>query len=200
MLDTPTSANIEDFRQRYRGTYGFLKRPNRPDLLVYIQDTDPYKVTFTDRNQQEFYANLNQEVMFEFLPITRGWFQTALGPRYLMRIPERQFHRGISRGNTNVYACSEDGRLLPATLSIQMLEDIFLAKYKTSWQEWVIGESQFYIPNKYFLLCASGLYMYDQKVAQLISRTKIGLTNKVFKQEVQDFIKRNGLPLEIVYD
>jgi hypothetical protein len=198
MLDSPTSFNVEDFRQRYRNTYGFLQRPGKPNLMVFIKETGA-QVTFLDVSGNEFYANLNQGVTFEFLPIIRGWHNTRLGPRYFMRIPERQYHRGISRGNTAVYRLTGgDEQFASQSLELALLEDVFVLKPASSIVDYQAGKTNHFIPNKYFLLTDKTLFMYDRKIGTVQQRRKILLEDSVFKQEVSDFVRRQSLPLEVV--
>ena len=201
MLDSPTSANIEDFRQRYRNTYGFLKRKDNADLLIYIKETGHDRVTFTNTLGQEFYANLNKDVMFEFLPIIRGWYATRLGPRFFMRVAERQYHRGISRGNTTVYSINlATDRLAIDALRMDVLEDIFVLKFPSpTFSSYQRCTADYFIPSKHFLLTGLSLYMYDRKIGDIDpTRTKLVLSDKTFQQEVSDFIRRQNLPLEVV--
>lgn len=198
MLDTPTSDNIEDFRSRYRGTYGFLVREGKTDLLVYIKETSGGHVTFQNVDGNEYYANLDQNVMFRFLPIIRGWHNTRVGPRYFMRIPERQFHRGISRGNTAIYSLSANGLFQHTSIELKLLEDVFVKKPQSSFAGYASFDENYHIPNKYFLLTETAIYMYDRKIGTIEDRKTILLTEPVFKQEVQDFITRGALKLKVV--
>ncbi len=126
MYDTLTSKNYEDFRQRYQGSYGWLSVEGQPERIVYISKVSASKVMFNTITDRDFFAFVDQDVRFKFLPIRRGWYKGHTNrPVLLTRIPARQYCRGISAANTTCSTMSFDNRLLPCALSGELLEAIF---------------------------------------------------------------------------
>lgn len=121
MLDTLKSNSWEDFRQRYNHTYCWLIRgPERQ--FVYIQAIDSERVKFTIGNGVVFTANADAGAVFEFIPVDRGWYNTVDGSiLHMTRVPERQFRRGISEGNTLL----ADESLFPVDLTYKRLHSVF---------------------------------------------------------------------------
>lgn len=77
MIDTPTHKNLSDFKQRYQGVMGWLN-PDKPEskCAVYVSSVTTSKVAFRDEKNNEYYANVNTGVQFEFLPTQRAWYNT----------------------------------------------------------------------------------------------------------------------------
>ena len=203
MLDTLTTDNFEDFRTRYRGTYGWLCH-NDSEKLTYIRDVQPNRVVFDTMDDTEFWAHANARVMFKFLPITRGWFQTSTGPILLMRVAVRQYQRGISSNNTQTTAFLADGRIrhMPTLLNLKNLFDIFNPTKEQ--QPFTPGTRAAQVLSKHFALGPlieghRALYLYDSQIGALnqVSNT-LKLANPTVTQEVSDLITRNNLPFKIV--
>lgn len=129
MLDSLTLDNFRDFSQRYQGTYGWLlNEAKNGKVLVYIRKVEENRVTFMDITGRDFHANAGQQVTFEFLPVTRGWFYSEDGKMCLLsRKPARQWHRGICPANTNIAVVSLD-RLRGIDYGLEELHAIFEVK------------------------------------------------------------------------
>jgi len=200
MLDTPTLYNSEDFRTRYRHTFGWLIKDNNEKVLVFIKDVGR-QVVFTVEDGSEYFANAGFNVMFEFLPITRGWFDTRNGPVLLQRVPARQYQRGISKSNTSCTRIGIGGHLLPVALTIDVLVDVFVNKPTSTFQQFVKKEKLYLVVNKFFLLSHGFVYMYDMQVGSYTldknNKVFVLLDNAKFKQELTDSFTRNNISSEV---
>jgi hypothetical protein len=204
LIDSPSYRNVDDWRQRYNKTYGWFRPEAGEKKLVYITDVNQ-KVVFHTSDGQEFFANLDKDVKFEFLPITRGWFYTRDGGAVLLqRVPAKQYHRGISKNNTAMYFLRADGTLggrgLGAGLEFTVLEDVFVSQPTPHFQEFLKGKSWCWLPSKFFAVCFHGqVYMYDTRIGTF-DRVKniITLDNTLFLQELRDAIRRCGVQMEVV--
>lgn len=200
MIDTPTLQNADDWRQRYSRTYGWFKPTEGSKKLVYIKDTGP-RVVFSTPDGNEFFANLNQGVEFEFLPITRGWFYTRNGgANLLQRVPAKQYARGITKANTMVSRLKTDGTIgTDGTIDFTLLEDVFVSPPKYSWEQFFAGVSSCFIPSKFFLISRYGpVYMYDTFIGRWGRENNlIKLESPLFQQELSDALRRVGVTMEV---
>lgn len=195
MLDTLTTENSPDFRQRYNKTYGWL---NNSDTLVYITDVRDDKLTFDTMDGEGYFAYANSKVDFKFVPITRGWFLTEqYGPVLLTRIPARQWQRGIARANTSVqYVAPPTNALLSLNITLEIVNDVFVKKLTCDLQKFLDKKTPYYIINKFFMLYNGDVFFYDKVVGKYKDRT-ITKLEEVVEQELRDAISRNTLPFEI---
>jgi hypothetical protein len=201
MKASPTSLNLRDFTQRHQGTFGWYIKQDGSRLLVHIDKVDRI-VNFSDVDGFKFYAAVDKHVEFEFLPITRGWFNTSTNkPVFLHRVPARQYTRGISTSNTQCLSFSNSGLLLKSTLSMEMLNDIFVVKPQQTFEQF-LSSGLFFVINKYFLInkTTSDVWLYDRVIGKWDGKRTITLSSSMFYQELFDAISRNKLPLEVVND
>jgi hypothetical protein len=126
MLATLDSNNVEDFKQRYQGCFGWLSYEGN-ETLVVLTNVSRDRVTFNTAKGKDFFAFVNSGVQFKFAPIMRGWYTTSVGPVLLQRVAARQYQRGISSANTSCfclgYGSSE--QLRPRALTVGILEEVF---------------------------------------------------------------------------
>jgi hypothetical protein len=197
MLDTLTSTNHTDFRQRYLNTYGWFNTGTRK-LLVYVSNVSDREVVFSDKQGVEYNVFRDSGLEFEFIPVDRGWFNTINGPLYLCRVPARQWHRGICKSNTNIYRQDASGTFVGANVGIKLLSDIF---ENTLTPHECLQNAAGVALSKHFAMVPKGKFMfYDQKVGEVDhsgARYAITLTNPIVKQEVSDLIRRNNYPMDI---
>jgi hypothetical protein len=200
MYDTLTTKNFEDFKQRYSGCFGWLTQENK-EVLVHITSVKPDQVQFSTSSDSDFFAFANQNVIFKFLPIKRGWYNTRYGAVLLSRIPARQYQRGISSNNTSCmyFRFGSIGFSLGTRgLTTQLLEDVFKET-----KEPVTFTDQTSILSPFFTFAPKDqakseqdLYFLDARIGVYTDKTKkIKLKNEWLhvKQEVLDTISRVGL-------
>ena len=188
MRDTPTTLDREGWRQRYRNSYGFLVNKDETKTLCYINDVTQTEVRFTTPQGGGFFAYHDRGIVFEFLPITRGWFfTTTYGWVLLTRVPARQWNRGICETNTRVDHLDKRGKFTQIPLTLEILEDVFIKKPKAP-----SGSSNGVV----FLITADTVYFYSQKVGSVKEQT-ITLFSELVRQELSDFIRRQGFTYKV---
>jgi len=109
MFEKFTSAESNDFRQRYLGTYGFFTRKGNKTLtkLVAINaDGAASTVEFEDKDRLKYLLkadSMEEGLGFEFLPPKSAYYNTKDGePLLVSRIPARQYLRGLCDKNTEI--------------------------------------------------------------------------------------------------
>jgi hypothetical protein len=194
MLDTYTTNNHTDFNARYSNTYGWML----PDgvggrkVFVYLKEVDGLYLYFTTGSSMVYNAKIDQGVMFNFIPVDRGWFTTQGGSvLFLQRVPERQWKRGISPNNTRI--TNIEG-MFSEKLSYTLLEAIFsnegtIMPYKKG--------SPFRISKHFAISSHQNVYFYNQHIGYLVDDTlEIGKQHLV-EQELSDAINRNNLTFKV---
>ena len=193
MRETPTSNNVDDFRQRYHRSFGFLIGDDgAKKTLIQITNVSFPNVMFDTLTGKGYYAKIDADVWFEFLPITRGWYRTREhGAVLFQRVPARQFSRGISKGNTNVFYLPV-GRagFYGLELSLGILHDVFVQKVPEK-----LGGNN-YIINKFFYIHGPDVFFYANKIGTFVDNT-IKLSHPLVEQEMRDAIARNNLPFNV---
>jgi hypothetical protein len=207
MKDSLTSLNREDFRQRYRGSFGFLHTETQDRRLVYIQEVANNQVVFkTSSRGMDYYANCDAGVVFEFLPVQRSWYNLGDKPGLLFRVPARQYCRGISKSNTSFSVVHPEVAMLqPSTLTLEVLARVFsVDKFAHEPREvllerFVNKESWFFVLSRAFCMAHGTLFFFADAVGKYAG-TEITLNNPVIRQELLDAIKRNNLPFTVKVD
>lgn len=200
MRDSLSRNNVDDFRQRYSGTFGWLLNPDTgKKLLVSILGVDRSAVRFKDQNNNEGFAYPDTGVMFEFLPVEHGWVNTAKSAYFMTRRPARQWHRGISHDNTVLYT-ENKSRLYAVGVSLEVLATIYSPSnpdFTSAVNDFVRGKRTVAAISKDFALLGENFYFYSKPVAKY-KEGKIFLETNIIAQEVKDAIRKNNLPLEVV--
>lgn len=107
MFEKFTSADADNFRQRYVGTFGYFRKGTNK-TLVRLEDvvTNRDKVVqFVTASGEKCFLRPDSDddtIGFEFIPPKRGYHNTTDGAYLLSRIPARQYLRGICSRNTAV--------------------------------------------------------------------------------------------------
>lgn len=125
MFEKLLSGNIETFRQRYEGTYGFY-RDGQNKLLVRIASVDGGQCTFVDARNLTYHIAPDHpdNVGFEFLPPKSQWYNTARGAMYTQRMALRQWQRGVT-GKTIEILLLQDAEMHPLRVDFANLSAIF---------------------------------------------------------------------------
>ncbi len=108
MFEKFLSANADDFRQRYLGTFGFFRKEDGTKLLTRLDTISGRGCSFSDVRGVTYNLEPDSklDIGFEFLPPKSGFFNTAIGTVLVIRIPARQFQRGVSPNNTALHLLS----------------------------------------------------------------------------------------------
>lgn len=98
MFEKFLSENIENFRQRYEGTFGFYRDGGNRRLLVKLTEIAGNQCNFVDARGVTYNVRPDHpnEVGFEFLPPKSMWYNTEYGAMFAQRIASRQFQRGVT--------------------------------------------------------------------------------------------------------
>lgn len=191
MLDTLTSENYGDFNRRYVETFGWLVKDGQR-RFVYINASDRYVVQFSVGGEFKYSATVDSGVMFEFIPVDKGWYTSVDGKLYYFeRIPARQFRRGISAHNTKLYLMDKK------VFRSQVLE------YKTLKNIFENDRPYQYIPgmdsalSKFFAINQQGDVFFNDVLVGKTTDGVIKLSHNAVYQELSDLIKRNNYPLQL---
>lgn len=193
MLDTLTSRNHVDFKQRYQSTYGFLLQEKKKHLVL-ITRVDGGEVRFVDLDKSEFYAYQDSDHTFEFIQVTRGWFNTSKGLYYLARVPHKQWHRGISDGNTESYELTDKG-CVRRTIDLKILTEIFEKSVgaDNAAAQFLEGKRHGFALSKHFALTQQSMY-FDNVVVGAVAVNgndiRITLDTSIVQQEISDAVRR----------
>lgn len=105
MFEKFMTNNAGDFRQRYKGTYGFFHRDGLSTLVrLDSVDLERRKVGFVDIKGNDYYAVMNHDdnIGFSFIAPKAQWHNTGAGPLLVQRVPQKQYRRGICDNNTQL--------------------------------------------------------------------------------------------------
>lgn len=194
MLDTYTSDNHRDFNARYSETYGWLHDGDKKHF-VFLTHTDGNAVYFNRSGDVSYSALINKGVIFEFIPVDRGYFTTIDGAvYYLSRVPARQWKRGISETNTVV----RDLNNLTVPITYKLLASIFNPEHSPHKFTGDNNNGQFII-SKHFAVNVGVVLFYNQPVG-FYRDGIIRLASDLVFTELQDTINRNNLPLKVTID
>ncbi len=190
MLDTYTSGNERDFGARYAETFGWLITGDTR-RFVHISHTDHSAVYFTQGGKLEYNARIDAGVQFEFIPVDRGWYNTSTGDVvYLVRVPARQWKRGISQNNTQIRMC--DG-LFQLPVDYPTLLSVFSKEHK---QHSYIPGKRCALSKHFAINSVNQVFFYNQVIGAL-EKDIIVLNDTLVATELTDTINRQGYPLKV---
>lgn len=197
MLDTLTTANHQDFARRYGGTFGWFVSPNGKKILVSVGEASAAQVNFTDVRGSMYYAISNSGVQFEFIPVDRGFFNGKHGTFLLMRVPARQWHRGIHPNNTQVMIPQGD-QWTRGRVDILTLHNIFVdgVPLKVRLEEFLAGKQDSVALSKHFAINMNKLYFYNRVIGTYANKV-LTLDDDLVKQEIMDVLRRNNIEWEV---
>lgn len=204
MKDTLTSNTARDFQARYQGTYGFLCKEKGERQLVYLHRVNEGSAQFrADDHESEknlpYMVNADSGVEFEFIQVTRGFFNVDGGVLYLARIPQRQWKRGISAENTLCQRLA-GGRFKTERLSIKVLSEIFvkpLYAHATRFQEFVEKKRNAVALSQHFAIDDSQNVFFFDRLVGAYKEGVITLESDLVRQELFDVCNRKGLPVVV---
>jgi hypothetical protein len=197
MLDTPTLSNQQDFRQRYCSGYGYILTEDKK-TLVYLREIRNNTLVLQDEDNGRYMANLDSGVMFEFVPVFKGWSVAEGSAAFVSRVPAKQFSRAISSSNTTMsrYFPAED-LLDPISLTVTRLRDALEYVYNIpdAVENYLKG-LRYAVLSKHFAICGSRLYFYNEPIGSVScanNTVKLTLDNKLCEQEIRDLLNRNNI-------
>lgn len=192
MKDSLTSFNAADFSQRYRGVFGWLAEPDKPRVLVQITNIKNNQVIFQTSKSADWFAYGDQGVVFEFLPVTRGYIPTKAGVYFIWRHPARQWQRGISEHNHAIQRLSPNG-LINVPVNLATISTLFEKKitYEASVMGFLEKKERVCALSSHFAI-RDKVFTFMGKDAGTVEDLTTIVPNNIIKQEVQDLLNRNG--------
>ena len=126
MFEKFLSANLDSFRQRYEGTYGFYRDENKKRLLCQLTAIGNSRCVFVDAQGVEYQLNpdTNKDIGFEFLPPKSSWYNTSEGAVWTQRNAQRQFQRGVTGRNLSIKLLHK-GRYYDRDVDFKSLSEIY---------------------------------------------------------------------------
>lgn len=103
------TSNHDDINRYYKNTY--VKFKETGDTLYYIRHVSREVIKGTDQTGTEFELWLSDEHPYEvdYILPNKSYFQYKKRACMLMRIPARQYQRGLSANNTRIQSISRTG-------------------------------------------------------------------------------------------
>jgi hypothetical protein len=205
MIDTLTTANHRDFAARYSNTYGFFTTESGRRMLVYVARVDQASVKFADKDgasaAELFEARVDRGVEFEFIQVTRGYFNTSKHVYLLTRVPQRQWKRGISQENTHITILGASGRN-----SFGPTHEVLLAIFcgttppiAVLWRQFQNGERGAVALSSHFAVAGTEVWFFD-KLVGVYKEGTIVLKSNVLLQELSDVVRRADIPLMVSHE
>lgn len=200
MFEKFMSTNAGDFRQRYRGTFGFYTNGSKRTLVQLVDvSAERGQVLFMDANSQQYKLNVDHDdsIGFSFIPPRSAWHQTATGPYFVRRVAARQFQRGICEANTAIRRTG--GRVIP--VSFASLSDIF-ERVQTA-KDAVAAQAEAIAVSPQFAVDTGlkKIWCFDQQIGKASKKDDhflVELTDpEMFGVEVIDAFKRAGIEATI---
>lgn len=200
MLDSLTSANHTDFRQRYENTFGWFLPKDASKIFVHVANVGDRGVVFKDSKNREFTIFRDSGLNFEFIQVSRGWFNGPNETYYLARHPARQFHRGISGNNTAVYHLHK-GILMNIGCSMKVLSDVFenSVSLQKAVEEFIAKGRASLAISPHFCCTMDGNFFFNDRVVGRFNENTIHLDENTIRQEVGDVLRRNNLPIQLIH-
>ena len=102
-----SQQNVPDIKKYYDGTY--IKIPHTGDTVWYIKQIRSDEIEVEDVNGITCYLDLTEPFEVDYPLPHRTVYQHHSGAACLVRIPAKQYYRGISTKNTAIYICNSAG-------------------------------------------------------------------------------------------
>lgn len=194
MKDTLTSQNFQDFRQRYRGTFGLYSPSEDRKILVRLTEVDSDQVIFEDARGGSYNVRANSGIPFDFFSVERQLYNNNGAVLYVHRKPARQWQRGISDANTTITNLVTGSNVSVNFLNIQSLFDAS-SKYRTAVEQLVAGKVKNAALSKRFAVVEGKLYMFDTPIGRY--ENGVATVEELYSQEFTDLVKRNNYEITI---
>lgn len=199
MFEKFTSQGANDFRQRYQGTFGFFRNDHEkkaPFLckLSFVENA----VKFIDKRGIEYTLNpdVEEQIGFHFLPPKAGYFNTDTGAMLVTRQAARQFQRGISDRNTQMYNLSMEAGFRGTPVDFTNLEKVFYSKMTVdeAVARFHVGKAKSVALSTQFATEGKNIYVMASHIGTVIraepEKWVISLNDKdLFRTEINDALK-----------
>ncbi len=186
------SKDAGDFRQRYRGVFGWFTTESDKRVLVQVTDVGENKMSFCDQDSTEYFAYSDKGARFTFIPVERRVFMYNDLPCIAMRKPARQYRRGIHHDNTEFRYITADIRTDVVFSAIESYEN--RKHLEELWPNQSVGTLSDQIAVYY-----GKVYVYDTCVADFDAINNCyKMRLPVFKQELIDILKKYNVESKVV--
>ena len=200
MFEKFLTKNAGDFRQRYKGTFGFYHRDNTKTLVRLDSiDLERKRVQFVDIRGNDYTLNMNHDddIGFTFIAPKAQWHNTSYGALLCQRIPQKQYRRGICENNTQLLGSSGSN----AGISFQTLDAVFvnplnLKQAMEKHQAYAIAPQFLVDLDKKRVKCNNFVIGSVGKDNKNIFHVKLDDPD-LFRQEVTDAFRRSNLELSL---
>ena len=187
MIAEFTSNGAEDFRQRFRGVFGwFISPETKNETLVKVTDVTARQTTFVDKEGQEYVAFADKQLQFKFIPVQQSVFTFDGMPYLAQRVPARQYRRGICGDNTSIRSvASYVGRPVDFGVVEAYVNGVrdphSMLNHKTR-----------RVLTRQLSIVDGNVYIYDAHIASLLDGGDMYIVQDMFRQEVLDFLAKYG--------
>lgn len=202
MFEKFLSANVGDFRQRYEGTYGFYRNESKKRMLCRLQEVGNSRCVFVDRDGIEYTLNpdTQRDIGFEFLPPRSQWYNTQRGAVWSQRVAQRQFSRGITGKNVEIFILDAGG-LVPTRVDFPILSDIFENTIKPAEAMSTLGDRSVAISNSFAMDKGGGVFVMREAIGKWTKKDKVFSFKlkepELWKTEITDAVTALGYSAEI---
>lgn len=203
MFEKFLSGNVESFRQRYEGTYGFFRDDKKNRTLVRLDSISETRCDFLDADGLNYHINADtaEEMGFEFIPPKSSWYNTPdFGAVFTQRRAQRQFSRGIHSGNLAMFALTSG---VTANLGVDFvsLSQIYEKAIppRQALEKWKEGTSiaisgQFALSSGNVFLFLDNVGTYKRSGSHFLFKLR---EPRLWKTEITDALTSLGQTLEI---
>lgn len=199
MLDSFKNHSPDDFRKRYKGTYGFFLKDSSKKEIVFIDDVSTSQVTFSTKENRGYFCFKDSDAVFEFIPPTRGWYYDAGYGREVLiqRVPATQWQRGLSRNNSTCYYLTKDSRWANSPLGFTTIEALITPHKSPDINLIKVGCNA--ILSRSFAIVNATVWFYSLSAGKYSKADNaIILESGLIAQEITDCLKRQNLDIMVV--
>jgi hypothetical protein len=188
------SSNHEDIHRYYRNT--FVKFKETGDTLYYIRSVNSEVVRGTDATGTEFELWLSDEHPYEvdYILPHKSFFQYKKRACLLVRVPAKQYQRGLSSSNTRVNALSKTGSVQAVELGFDVLTEFVNKQSFASLHKAVLNKAKeasiTLSPRFAYVPDMKAIYADTSLVAEVRPDEKlIVVRHPIFRPEISELAK-----------
>jgi hypothetical protein len=188
------SSNHEDIHRYYRNT--FVKFKETGDTLYYIRSVNSEVVRGTDATGTEFELWLSDEHPYEvdYILPHKSFFQYKKRACLLVRVPAKQYQRGLSSSNTRVNALSKTGSVQAVELGFDVLTEFVNKQAFASLHKAVLNKAKeasiTLSPRFAYVPDMKAIYADTSLVAEVRPDEKlIVVRHPIFRPEISELAK-----------
>jgi hypothetical protein len=185
------SSSHEDIHRYYRNT--FVKFKETGDKLYYIRSVNSEVIRGTDAEGTEFELWLSDEHPYEvdYILPNKSYFQFKKRACLLVRVPAKQYQRGLSSSNTRVNSLSKTGSIAQLELGFDILTEFVNKQAFPSLSKAILNKSKdqsiVLSPRFAYVPDTKGIYADTSLVAEVRPDEKlIFVRHPIFRPEITE--------------